>query len=369
MKTTGDRISKLVLLTAASMVFIGGCGSKDSAVQTAATNVKSQASYSISKASYAAKTSKRHAIEATDGSLRLTVPDGWEKDDTLNRAAALAVSDRSREKYALIIPVSRNALSKGAALESFKKRFIADTKVALHNFRIVESKDISIGGFPAQTVEFYGTARNVNLHYLAAIMEKDRHFYQIITWSTESRFSDYKDEFLNVVQSFKILKENTAASVPVLGSAAAEASLLISSDQETGITVPEGWTADSDLTAGADLQASHPATEDYLVVLRERRSEFSQNTTITDYYRLVSDNMKHSIQNARQDKPRQTSVGGLTAVQFMLSGEVDKVKVSYLVTLVASGDHFTQVLLWTRSDQMEEKLKTYKYIVNSFREL
>ncbi|ANS75528.1 hypothetical protein AWM70_13735 [Paenibacillus yonginensis] len=368
MRTTGIRFTKLAIAAISGMILLAGCGIKRPSADELPNEIQSRTgALPLSKTSSSLQSVNR--IEDVDGSLGLTFPQGWVRDDNLNKAAVLGVSDRSKEKYCLIVRMPSNLL-KDATLDSMRRKLLADTKVALQNYRFVENGDITIDGLPAKTVEFYGTARSVNVRYLAAVLEKDGTFYQIITWSTSDLFAGYKDEFKKVIQSFQIMKPNTKTSVlPVLGSAASDISLVTSSDHHASITIPEGWSKDSGLASGADIQASHPSTEDYIVVLREDRSGFSPNTTINDYSKLVSSNMKEAIQNAKQEIPEQITIGGLTALQYVITGEVDKVKISYLVTIIASKDHFTQVLMWTRSDLFEAKKQNYLYIVNTFREL
>lgn len=362
-------ILKTAIAAAAAALLLSGCGGKNGAsgVPSGKTSVQT-ASYAISKLS--ANESKGHTLESSDGSLTLTLPSGWEKDSSLSQAAVLAVSDRALDKYAMVVPVSASKLDDTASLDTARKWFLANSKVSLQNFNLIANNDIDIGRLAAAQVEFSGIARGVNIHYLAAIVEKDHSYYQIITWSTEKLFSQYKNEFAAIIGSVNIIKGNSAvAAAPTLGSAISNVTLVTTGDKRAGITIPEGWTSDSGLTAGADIQASHPSTEDYMVVLQEDRSDFSQNTTISDYYALVSSNMKKSMKNPAQDKPRQITVGGLNALQYVLTGEVGRVKVSYLVTLVASENHFTQVLLWTRADEMNAKLQNYLYIANTYREL
>ncbi|WP_138495972.1 DUF1795 domain-containing protein [Paenibacillus pinistramenti] len=369
MKQAEFRLAKLAVAAAAGTLLLTGCGMKRAASDEIMNESRSKTeSLAFAKTAYSGSQAGIK-IEDASGSLSLTLPQGWKKDDSLNRSAALAVSDRAKEKYCLVVPVSSNIL-KNATVDSLKKKMLADTKVALQNYHFVGYGETTIDGIPAQTAEFYGTARNVDVHYLTAVMKKGSAFYQIITWSTSDLFEGYKKEFENVIQSFRIVNSSTPeAAISVMGSAPSAISLVTSSDQQSSITIPEGWTRDTALADSADIQASRPASEDYLVVLREDRSDFSKNTTINDYSNLVSTNMKQSIQNPQQDKPRQITVGGLSALQYVISGEVGKVKISYLVTLVASEDHFTQVLLWTRSDMFAGKKQNYLYIVNTFREM
>lgn len=369
MKTTKNSwIVKIVLMTSAAALLLTGCGGKPAASDISSSKSGIQtASYAVSRLS---GQSLGHSFEASDGSLTITLPAGWEKDDSLSASAILAVSDRSKEKYAMIIPVSASKLGNTASLETAKKWFLANSKVSLEHFSLKANEDIKIGGLPAARLEFSGTAKGADIHYLAALIEKDQSYYQVITWSTSSLFSQYKDEFDAIIASANILKGNTAiAAAPVIGSAVSDVTLVTNGSKTAGITIPEGWSRDTGLTSSADIEASHPSTEDYLVVLQEDRSDFSKNTTISEYYNLVNGNMQKEMSHPVQGKLRQTTVGGLPALQYVLSGEVGNVKISYLVTLIASNTHYTQVLLWTRADEMDAKLQNYLYIANTFREL
>ena len=73
--------------------------------------------------------------------------------------------------------------------------------------------------------------------------------------------------------------------------------------------------------------------------------------------------------NTTQTEPKEIQVNGQPAVQFELSGEIDKIKISYLITLVETDGNFTQLLFWTLQSRMDEKRDMFINASSTFKEI
>ncbi|MDN4601531.1 hypothetical protein P5G61_09875 [Paenibacillus sp. F6_3S_P_1C] len=72
------------------------------------------------------------------------------------------------------------------------------------------------------------------------------------------------------------------------------------------------------------------------------RDDFSETFTLTDYYNVINESMSQTLINTTQTEPEKIQINGQPAVQFELNGEIDKIKISYLVRLVETDGNFTQ---------------------------
>ena len=79
--------------------------------------------------------------------------------------------------------------------------------------------------------------------------------------------------------------------------------------------------------------------------------------------------MASGIQNAELSEPKEITINGQKALQFKLTGELDKIKVAYLTTVIESEDNFHQIISWTLQSKYDEYQKIYEEIANSFKEL
>ncbi|AWB45751.1 hypothetical protein DCC85_17185 [Paenibacillus sp. CAA11] len=361
---------KLMILTLAAVFLIAGCSSKSDSKNSnkdTSTNTTAAANTSAKDSKKTEEKDEGNVLKSSDDSIQITLPDGWKEDSTLNNMALIGASQRLKDKYVLVTPISKADMSDNATLEDFHKLFQGNIQISLQNYKEIETKDITIDSQPAKLIEFSGLAQNVKVHYLAALTSKGNSYYQIVTWSSEKKFDDSKEDFMKVIESFKVLKDTTATA-PAASNSTTKTQTLKNSDDSIEVKVPSNWSTGLNLSPDADIQAAAPASEDYIVVLRESKTDFPDNVTLNDYYKVILDNMKGSMTNPEQTEPKQVTINGLKGMQYELTGEVDKIKISYLITILESDKNFTQVLLWTRANMMDQKRPGYTDIVNTFTE-
>lgn len=320
-----------------------------------------------------------------DGQVQLTLDKVWIEDPALSNQAILGVSERKKEKYAMVNITSKSDMADSATLDDFKTLLINNTKSSITNAEESNNKKINVNSIQAQLFEITGESQKVKLHYLIAVLEKGGSFYQIVTWSTQSKFESNKQDLLKAIESFKILKETPLASASASASASpsestdtdtnkkddknTDVTTLMSDDKKMEITIPAYMSYELELSPIADIQASRSQKEEYMMVMREGKDVFADNFTLTDYYEAISANMSKSVTNSTKTEPREIQVNGQPAVQFELNGEFDKIKISYLITLVETDGNFTQLLFWTLQNQMDEKRDMFIKSASTFKEV
>lgn len=321
------------------------------------------------------------AFTSKDGQIQLTLDKAWIEDPDLNKQAVLGVSDRKNEKYAMVNVVSKSDMADDVTLEEFKTAFINNVKLSVTNAEESNNKKISVNSTEAQLFEITGEAQKVKVHYLVAVLEKGGSFYQIVTWSTASKFESNKQGLLKAIESFKVLKETPATSASASPSESTDTNTakeddkntktttMTSDDKKMEITIPAYMTFEQELSPAADIQASRGLQEEYMMVLREGKDVFTDNFTLTDYYNAINDNMSKTISNTTQTEPKEIEVNGQPAIQYELNGEIDKIKISYLITLVETDGNFTQLLFWTLQNRMDEKRDMFIKAASTFKEV
>lgn len=319
-------------------------------------------------------------MKSSTEDVQITLPKGWKKDDELNAQAKIGASDRLKEKYVMVNSVSKKDMSDDASLDDYIAAFMSSTKVSLENMKEFDSKDIKVDSLTSKVVEFSGEAQKVKVHYLGAFVEKGDYFHQIITWSTESKFNGNKNEFMQVIESFKVLKEeietqgDVAISVPdetteATNDAANNLVVMTDADNNLEISLPKGFKEEIVLSEDADIQASNMAKEDYFILLSELKEDFGADISLKEYYDLISDNMVGAVQNPQQTEPQEVSINGNRGLQYELTGEIDSIKIAYIITLVESDDRFSQLIFWTVQSMMDKKRDVYQQSTNTFKTL
>ncbi|MGF1459486.1 MAG: hypothetical protein ACFBSG_10715 [Leptolyngbyaceae cyanobacterium] len=136
------------------------------------------------------------------------------------------------------------------------------------------------------------------------------------------------------------------------------------------ITLPGSWSADSQLHNSAELQASDPDKQLYLIVVAE------------DADKLMRLGLKENAANYREMlRQRMTAyesesatevafIDGDFATQYEVRGRVDEnTPVVYLHTTVVSEDRYYQIVAWTTPEQYAEYRSELRGIAETFREI
>ncbi|MBP1989937.1 PsbP-related protein [Paenibacillus eucommiae] len=364
---TPKHLGKILITGMASLLIFTGCSPKNEATNGASSSPGSQAT-SETKPEFKGKT-----LTAPDGNFEITVPKEWKDDAALKQLAKISASNRGKEQYIMINEVSKNDYSDGAALEDFKNTFISGTAVSLKNYKEDEVSEITIDAVPATQLIFSGEAENIKVKYIVALLEKGNSFYQLVTWSTESKFEANLSTFEQVLHTFKVLKETSAEETAGTTAPSAapsansnEPKVMKSKDGKLELTVLGDWK-EANLNEEADLQGAKLSSEDYFIIMKEEKDLFADDMKLAEYNKIIADNMSAGLQNATVSEPVSLEVNGQPALQSEITGEVDKIKIAYLLTTVQSSKHFSQVLFWTQQKLMAEKKQGYMDATKTFK--
>ncbi|WLQ13362.1 NINE protein [Hahella aquimaris] len=145
--------------------------------------------------------------------------------------------------------------------------------------------------------------------------------------------------------------------------------VLRSADGRLSLSVPGRWKKMDDLNEEASLGAGNLFDDAYALILEESRADFEDGYTLTDYSELIVSLMQESLVNHRTlGEWRPLVVNGLPARQVALTGSVDGVKVTYLITTVMGEENFYQVLGWTLASRYDNKSEQLQAVAASFKE-
>ncbi|MFA7628924.1 MAG: hypothetical protein WCY37_06005, partial [Candidatus Dojkabacteria bacterium] len=135
------------------------------------------------------------------------------------------------------------------------------------------------------------------------------------------------------------------------------------------VMAPKSWVETDELSPDAQISLMNARKEQYLICITERLIDFDESTTLEDFYDLVIINMKAAMQNASLTQPVNEMLNGAEAMSVELSGTVEKMKVTYFITLYKTKSSFTQVIGWTLLSKTDENREIITQAVRSFKEL
>ncbi len=148
---------------------------------------------------------------------------------------------------------------------------------------------------------------------------------------------------------------------------ASEPKVLVSDDGNCRITIPASWISDSLGADGAVLQASNRLSELYVVVIPDSKADFGKNAGIDYIKDLVQKGMSSKLSEASFSESIPTKVGEFEARQFEVTGQMEKIRVNYLISVIDTPQNYYQIITWTLPSRYDRNKDTMQDVINSFK--
>ncbi|MDF1823252.1 MAG: hypothetical protein P1U68_01345 [Verrucomicrobiales bacterium] len=143
---------------------------------------------------------------------------------------------------------------------------------------------------------------------------------------------------------------------------------FVSEDGLVEIMAPGSWSVRNLENEVASLQIGNLIGSQFLIVISEEKSEFVDEFSIRDYAGTINEQMKEVLVDAIETELLSLEVGGLTALQNELEGNIDGTGIAYLNTFIEGKDHFHQVLTWTLRETKLTHFPLFRKTVMTFQE-
>jgi len=147
---------------------------------------------------------------------------------------------------------------------------------------------------------------------------------------------------------------------------------IVSKESAVRLRLPRNWepVPGNALHPEAELQAYNPNRDIYLVVLGEDQASLTNSGDLNQqaqaYLQILQGGLNQVLSQASATDV--TSVNGLNAAQYSLSGEVFGTQATYLHTTVAMNDRYYQVVAWTPSERFSENREEMQAIIQEVRQ-
>lgn len=142
--------------------------------------------------------------------------------------------------------------------------------------------------------------------------------------------------------------------------------VIKSSDGKFQLSVPSNWKEDSELNDEAILQVSNRVEEKYVIVINEGKDGFSEDVDSDYYTDLIRESMYDNLVNPQISDNQDITINNMPAKYFEISGEADKIKISYMVVISEDRDNFNQVIGWTSTPKFDDKKQSIGAVMKSF---
>ncbi|MBC7911480.1 MAG: hypothetical protein H7Y30_13315 [Pyrinomonadaceae bacterium] len=142
--------------------------------------------------------------------------------------------------------------------------------------------------------------------------------------------------------------------------------VITSTDSDSQITVPAGWTSTTGLNSKATLQASNKPKELYLIVLSYNKANYG-SMTLDTHAEQTLDEIKNQVSGPTITGPTSMTINGRRAVQNEVRGISNNYNVVYLHTTVETPKAFQEIVVWTLASSYDDNKETLQDIINSFK--
>ena len=138
-----------------------------------------------------------------DESVRISLPDGWEKDERLHDNAMIQASNVEQDLYVIVLADDQEALSQ-YPLEDNSETYRSLLIQGLENVEDPARMEIdSINGNDAVQYEIRAQIGDAKITYLHTTVLTDSRYYQVVAWTTTEQYAVHKSVLQNMVKSFR----------------------------------------------------------------------------------------------------------------------------------------------------------------------
>ncbi len=146
----------------------------------------------------------RSALKNQNTGAQIAVPSGWIVSGSAQRGNAdIYVTDPPNQLYTVVVSENAAGLSR-FGLEDNAKTYRQQIRNRLDTFERETRTGIeSIGSNQVIQYEIRGIVDGVPVVYLHTTIEGIDRYYQVVSWTTADRYSDYQETLKTITQSFQ----------------------------------------------------------------------------------------------------------------------------------------------------------------------
>lgn len=127
------------------------------------------------------------------------------------------------------------------------------------------------------------------------------------------------------------------------------------------------WTDFNENVPGAVLKKQNASSNQCIIISEESKTAFADNATAKDYANLTVEVLKKTTEGVTASELKELQINGKQAVQFEANATVNKMKLKYLITVIADDKTFSKISLWTTEDNYDKSKESFTNITNSFK--
>ena len=182
-----------------------GCG-KSSSVTTTSSTAKTTSTTTKTTTTTTSQLSNNTLVKTTDGSISLSVPSGWNTNDTaLYPGAVIGVANDANSEYIIITKKPKSDIGTNSSVDDYMKVVKSVFGSILSNPVWGQTSNVTIGGCKGLSAQLSGTKKSDGsswVYFVNALASKD-YYYNVCGYTTGSKADTNKTIIENIINSFK----------------------------------------------------------------------------------------------------------------------------------------------------------------------
>jgi len=202
----------MFVLLSLGMVFFSGCSKSPNttpATATVTSTVTKTSSTTISSntspLSATSQPSGYVLVKSTDGNVSISVPSGWNTNDTqLYPGSVIGVANDTNNEYLIITEKPKTSLKAGDTINDYLNIAKVAFGAAVTNPVWGQPSNITIGGCKGLTVRLIGTRKSNNTEtvYFVNVLESKNYFYNVCGYTLTSLENANTATIEKIINSF-----------------------------------------------------------------------------------------------------------------------------------------------------------------------
>jgi len=146
--------------------------------------------------------SKTNTVFSHGNQISIVIPKSWSRLRNLDKDAVIQAGNPVNNEYLVIYQIDKAKIPGISAQDivySVAKEISADLKEA----KLGDPSRLDINGMKANRIEVHGFENNISLSYLFSVVDSNKYYYNVLTWTTGENYSASKAELIKVVGSLK----------------------------------------------------------------------------------------------------------------------------------------------------------------------
>jgi hypothetical protein len=191
------------------MLSLPGCSSGKSSTTTqssASVQPSNQPLNTIQTSSAASPLSDKVLVKSTGGDVTISVPSGWNTNDTqLYPGSVIGVADDANNEYLIITQKPKLSLKAGDTISDYLNLVKTAFGSAVTNPVWGQASSVTIGGCKGLAVRLTGTRKSngTDTFYFVNALESKNYFYNVCGYTLTSLENTNKNTLQNIISSFK----------------------------------------------------------------------------------------------------------------------------------------------------------------------